>query len=189
VTAENANGTSPAGEPVVFTAAGVQPGAPTDVVASANGTLTFLPPSSTGLSPITGYTIVAVPAPGSPPGAGNITVSGATSPLELGGLQQGVNYTVYVSALNANRSSLAGQSQIFTYAGNGHGFADARVITLPVHLEGTTVGEGWDLALAMLTARGTCCTALHGESGHACQGSSSHRCGFPQWPYFVHSNS
>jgi hypothetical protein len=139
VTAQNANGSSLASQPLMFTAVGVQPGAPANMVVSPNGTVVFTQPTSAGVTPITEYIELAVPMLGSPPGAGNVTINGATSPLELGGLQQGMNYTLYVTAVNANGSPLAGHSQILTYVGNGYGFGDARVITIPVHLEGTTV--------------------------------------------------
>lgn len=72
-------------------------GPPTAVVASARDSLasvSFAPPSSDGGSPITSYTVTASP--------GGMTASGASSPIVISGLTDGVPYTFTVTAVNAS---------------------------------------------------------------------------------------
>ncbi|MBZ4039633.1 autotransporter domain-containing protein [Novilysobacter selenitireducens] len=73
----------------------VIPGAPTGVTAVAGNTqatVSFGVPASTGGSAITGYSVTANP--------GGATVSGASSPLTVTGLSNGVAYTFTVTADN-----------------------------------------------------------------------------------------
>ena len=77
------------------------PGAPTGVAATAGdtqATVTFSPPVSSGGSAITGYTVVASP--------GGATVSGASSPLTVPGLTNGISYSFTVRATNPLGSGL-----------------------------------------------------------------------------------
>jgi hypothetical protein len=75
-------------------------GRPTDLNASpgdgtpASGSVTvhFTPPTLTGGSPITSYTVTAVP--------GDKTATGAGSPITVSGLTNGTSYTFTVSATN-----------------------------------------------------------------------------------------
>ncbi len=72
------------------------PGAPTIGVATAgNGqaTVTFTPPTNTGGVPITGYTVTSSP--------GNLTATGAGSPITITGLTNGATYTFTVTATNS----------------------------------------------------------------------------------------
>ena len=75
----------------------VVPGAPTigtAVKASAVAVdVAFTPPAANGGSAITGYTAVSTP--------GNLTASGASSPIRVSGLSDGVDYTFTVVATNA----------------------------------------------------------------------------------------
>jgi Fibronectin type III domain len=72
------------------------PGPPTGVSAVAGdgqAELSFTPPSNTGGSPITGYTVTSTP--------GAITATGEASPIVVPGLENGVDYVFTVRATNA----------------------------------------------------------------------------------------
>ena len=72
------------------------PGAPTIAIAAAGDTqaaVAFTPPASNGGSPIISYTATSSP--------GGISVSGAASPIPVGGLTNGTAYTFTVTATNA----------------------------------------------------------------------------------------
>jgi uncharacterized protein (TIGR02145 family) len=72
------------------------PGAPTSVSATAGNaqaTVSFTAPASNGGSAITGYTVTSNP--------GNITGTGASSPITVSGLTNGTSYTFTVVATNA----------------------------------------------------------------------------------------
>lgn len=62
---------------------------------TASGTVSFLPPTSDGGSPVTGYTIDYVPAGQSGPVA---TVSCDASPCQLTSLTDGNAYDIFVKA-------------------------------------------------------------------------------------------
>jgi uncharacterized repeat protein (TIGR03803 family) len=98
VTATNAVGTGPpsSSSNSVTPAAPTVPGAPTGTTATAGNaraTVSFTPPVSNGGSPITSYTVVSNP--------GNITATGAESPITVQGLINGTTYRFTVSASNA----------------------------------------------------------------------------------------
>jgi alpha-tubulin suppressor-like RCC1 family protein len=96
------------------TAVAALPGAPTIFsVKAANGqaTITFVAPSQTGGSPITGYTVTANP--------GNITATGMNSPITITGLSNGTAYTFSVTAQNSAGSSPAAVSDAMTPVANG----------------------------------------------------------------------
>jgi trimeric autotransporter adhesin len=96
-TATNAAGTGVASSASnSVTPAATVPGAPTIGTATpgnAQATVSFTPPSSTGGSPITGYTVTSIP--------GGITATGASSPLTVTGLTNGTAYTFTATARNA----------------------------------------------------------------------------------------
>jgi uncharacterized protein (TIGR02145 family) len=78
------------------------PSAPTSANATlgnAQASVTFSFPTSNGGNTITGYTITSSP--------GNITASGATSPIVIAGLTNGTSYSFTVKATNAAGSSVA----------------------------------------------------------------------------------
>ena len=78
------------------------PGAPTGVTAVAgNGsaTVSFSAPSSNGGSAISSYTVTSAP--------GGLTATGASSPLTVNGLTNGVAYTFRVTATNATGTGTA----------------------------------------------------------------------------------
>ena len=78
------------------------PGAPTSVIAVASNTsakLTFTAPASNGGATITGYTVTSTP--------GNVTASGASSPITITGLVNGTSYTFTVKATNSVGNSAA----------------------------------------------------------------------------------
>lgn len=95
-TATNAAGTGPASSPSnSVTPTYTVPGAPTAVSASpgnAQATVSFSAPASNG-KPITSYTVTSSP--------GNITATGAASPITVTGLTNGTAYTFTVIATNA----------------------------------------------------------------------------------------
>lgn len=77
-----------------------EPGIPTigtAVPGNTTASVAFTAPSENGGSTITGYTVTSTP--------GNITSSGASSPLTVTGLTNGVSYTFTAKATNANGSS------------------------------------------------------------------------------------
>jgi hypothetical protein len=84
------------------------PGPVTNIVASVTSatsvSVSFVPPASTGGSPITGYEATATPtssAPAKRKSSATITVKGDKSPIEIPGLTPGTNYIFTVVALNA----------------------------------------------------------------------------------------
>ncbi len=80
--------------------ASITPLAPTDVavlVSDGSATVGFTPGTPNGGNPTTSYTVVAMP--------GNLTASGATSPITLTGLTDGVSYTFTVFATNSAGNS------------------------------------------------------------------------------------
>jgi hypothetical protein len=74
-----------------------KPAAPTIGIASkgnAQATISFTAPTDTGGQSITGYTVLSSP--------GNITGTGAASPITVSGLTNGIAYTFTVAAINAS---------------------------------------------------------------------------------------
>lgn len=71
------------------------PSPPRNVQVTASGTVSFLPPTSDGGSPVTGYTIDYVPAGQSGPVA---TVGCDASPCQLTSLTDGNAYDIFVKA-------------------------------------------------------------------------------------------
>jgi invasion protein IalB len=94
VTATNAIGTGPASRPSNSVTPGAVPGAPTNVTAKAGNsqaTVSFKLPANGG-SPITVCTATSKP--------GNVTGTGAGSPITVSGLTDGTGYTFTVTATN-----------------------------------------------------------------------------------------
>ena len=106
-----------------FTVNPIVPGAPLIGTATAGDTqasVAFTAPTSTGGSPITGYTVTSNP--------GGITAIGAASPVILTGLTNGTAYTFTVTATNAagtgsssaaSNSVTPATSQTITFANPG----------------------------------------------------------------------
>jgi hypothetical protein len=111
VVATNASGSSPASSPSADTTPAAVPGAPTGVVAvkgDASATVSWTAPSSTGGSPLTGYTVTAAP------GGQATTVAPDRTSTTIPGLTNGTAYTFSVVATNAVGSSPAAKSGTVT---------------------------------------------------------------------------
>ena len=96
VTATNAAGTGPASAASNSVTPRTVPGAPTIGTATAGNaqaTVTFAPPTVTGGSPITSYTVTSNP--------GGKTATGTASPITVTGLTNGTAYTFTVTATSA----------------------------------------------------------------------------------------
>jgi hypothetical protein len=97
VTATNSAGTSTASSASnQVTPAATAPGAPTGVIATAGNaqaSVAFMAPTNDGGSDITSYTVTSTP--------GSRTATGASSPLIVTGLTNGVNYMFRVVATNS----------------------------------------------------------------------------------------
>ncbi|HVQ49176.1 MAG TPA: fibronectin type III domain-containing protein, partial [Mycobacterium sp.] len=110
VTATNAAGTSaasPASAPVTPVAPPSAPTAVTGVAGDGQVTVTWAAPTSTGGSPITGYTVTATP------GAKTCQTTG-TLTCTVPGLTNGTAYTFTVTATNAAGTSTPSKGQIVT---------------------------------------------------------------------------
>jgi hypothetical protein len=96
VVATNSVGNSAASSASSAVTPSAAPGAPTGVAASAGNAqamVSFTPPSSTGGSAITGYTVTASP--------GGATGTGSVSPIVVTSLTNGTAYTFTVTATNS----------------------------------------------------------------------------------------
>ncbi len=115
VTATNSVGTGPASAPsnsVTPSAAVTPPSPPTLTGATASdtsATLSFTAPTSTGGSPITGYTGTCTAA-GKTPGTG----TGTSSPVLVSGLASGTTYSCTLTATNSAGTSAASNALTVT---------------------------------------------------------------------------
>lgn len=85
-----------------FTVNAILPGTPTvttTTVGNGQVTVSFLPPTSNGGSPITSYTVTSSP--------GGVTATGTSSPIIVTGLTNGTAYTFTVTASNSAGASSA----------------------------------------------------------------------------------
>ena len=131
------NGTLTNPANLVFTAKAILPNAPTSVAATAgdaSALVTFVAPTNTGGTAITGYTVTSIPAGGVDTNAGSTSLTHS-----IGGLTNGTSYTFTVKAINSVGSSVA------SIASNSITPKTADVITkqgdiIPSHFK--TVWEG-----------------------------------------------
>ena len=99
------NGTLTNPANLVYTAKAILPNAPTSVAATAgdaSALVTFVAPTNTGGSAITGYTVTSIPAGGVDTNAGSTSLTHS-----IGGLTNGTSYTFTVKAFNSVGSSVA----------------------------------------------------------------------------------
>jgi parallel beta-helix repeat protein len=90
---------------LVYTAKAILPNAPTSVAATAgdaSALVTFVAPTNTGGSAITGYTVTSIPTGGVDTNAGSTSLTHS-----IGGLTNGTSYTFTVKAINSVGSSVA----------------------------------------------------------------------------------
>lgn len=126
VTATNIGGTSAPSSPSnSVTPSAFLPGAPTMVTAvagSAQASVSFTPPVDNGGYPITLYTVISTP--------GNLTATGAASPIVISGLSGATAYSFTVAATNSKGTgSVSAASNSIT---TSEGAENApKVITLP----------------------------------------------------------
>ena len=93
VNAQGASASSPASDPVTPLGTPDAPAISSVVAGNGTATITFAPPANTGGAPITSYTVTSSPD--------GITSSGASSPIVVTGLTNGVRYVFTVTATNA----------------------------------------------------------------------------------------
>ena len=99
------NGTLTNPANLIYNAKAILPNAPTSVAATAgdaSALVTFIAPTNTGGSAITGYTITSIPAGGVDTNAGSTSLTHS-----IGGLTNGTSYTFTVKAINSVGSSVA----------------------------------------------------------------------------------
>ncbi|MDD2305505.1 MAG: fibronectin type III domain-containing protein [Prolixibacteraceae bacterium] len=131
------NGTLTNPSNLIYNAKAILPDAPTSVAATAgdaSALVTFVAPTNTGGSAITGYTVTSIPAGGVDTNAGSTSLTHS-----IGGLTNGTSYTFTVKAINSIGSSVA------SIASNSITPKTADVITkqgdiIPSHFK--TVWEG-----------------------------------------------
>lgn len=90
---------------LLYNAKAILPDAPTSVAATAgdaSALVTFVAPTNTGGSAITGYTVTSIPAGGVDTNAGSTSLTHS-----IGGLTNGTSYTFTVKAINSVGSSVA----------------------------------------------------------------------------------
>jgi len=90
---------------LIYNAKAILPNAPTSVAATAgdaSALVTFVAPTNTGGSAITGYTVTSIPAGGVDTNAGSTSLTHS-----IGGLTNGTSYTFTVKAINSVGSSVA----------------------------------------------------------------------------------
>ncbi|HEX8974735.1 MAG TPA: fibronectin type III domain-containing protein [Patescibacteria group bacterium] len=75
------------------------PAAPSAVAGNANATVSFTAPAPNGGNPVTSYVVTSTP--------GNVTATGATSPITISGLLNGTIYTFNVAAVNSAGTGLS----------------------------------------------------------------------------------
>jgi len=99
------NGTLTNPSNLIYNAKAILPDAPTSVAATAgdaSALVTFVAPTNTGGSAITGYTVTSIPAGGVDSNAGSTSLTHS-----IGGLTNGTSYTFTVKAINSVGSSVA----------------------------------------------------------------------------------
>jgi hypothetical protein len=103
VVANNWQGTSAPSSHSMFVVPVGVPDAPANINATAlsggSASIAFYPPASNGGLPVTSYVVTASP--------GNMTQTGASSPIMISGLTNGVSYTFTAVAINAAGTSSA----------------------------------------------------------------------------------
>lgn len=140
MTATNAIGTSGASRTSSNSATALSPTAPdaptigTASIDDQASTVSFTPPGNNGGSVITSYTVVTE--------AGGFSVSGASSPITVTGLTNGVAYTFKVKATNAYGDS----------AWSGTVVATPRVPSVPSAPQPISVGFDYEAAYIQFSA-------------------------------------
>ncbi len=138
------------------------PGAPTGASATAGNaqaTVSFTAPGSNGGSVITLYTVTSNP--------GNITATGASSPITVTGLTNGVSYTFTVTATNSVGAGPASSPSNMIY--QSYQSAQIAAATSPANTVST---DGFTVTLVDASTAGTNITVNWGDgnlSGNAAE--------------------
>src|SRR5439155_2878112 len=110
-----------------YTGVGSPPGPPLGVAAlavEASGTVDWSPPTSTGTSPISGYSVTASP------GGNTVSVGASATSAPVSGLSDGTAYTFTVTASNASGAGTpsAPSNSVTPGRGQYHALAPARIL-------------------------------------------------------------
>jgi hypothetical protein len=148
------------------------PGTPTAVAGDTTATVSFSPPSSSGSSPISSYTVTSTP--------GGFTTSGSGSPITVVGLANETSYTFTVTATNKSGTGPSSSpSNLVTPYHDTHAYvtsatnADGTIELFAIGLdnniyqnrESSPDSSSWDGWTQLQGGNATSITATHTKNG------------------------